>query len=724
MEKPIKLGIVIILALFILPVAYSFSCSTPSGIGEIYQSEPPSDSGTYDFYWGTPDRTYDGANRINFEGLVMYDSGIDPSCTYVTAYWLLYNPVDFYDRLGGFNFNIDASNFQVEGTLDVPGTYRYSGQVIPKGTGCTEPYCITNLREFQINSPPLPNYPRIDTISPSGGQVFASGTTSVNVSCGGECSDPNGCDVFILDNEGDQLLYTSVNNCSSINCWNVGPVTYSGLNDGQSYTVECKVVDSYTQEDSYSVSFNINGTSCPNVVDKWLPPTPINGMTYTSGKVFFYNKPVSNPVISADYEIYLCSDTTNTCTPQLYDTLGSRTLDGSDIVYSFYIQPNKYYRWYVKYTNIPGCPDIGPRSRVGEGISWWSSYPVVVPVINLSSPSNQSTISDTSPDFIFTTSAATSTTINKLYVNGILKRTQNQTTGANSFINVDLGGSGNFEWYIESNDGTHTSQSEVWNFEVIQGPQITLISPDNGYSFPDGTNNVNLQWRVTSSTATIDRLYVDGSLVNTFAPTTNLNRNYNYPVTSGNYNWYVNSTDQNGISVLSSSRSFNVNCTSIWTLSEGSCQPNNKKLVTWVDTNNCGNSVPGNLSPVNGSYTDCFYTSCNWVCQQYDECQPENIRPCLSVEDASPYPCNESVPATGDFDETCQYAAEGDVIGFTSYELVDIDDPFNKGILPDMFNGIVAFFSTPFLYWILWISVTLVIFLSAVAILTWIKANT
>jgi len=137
-----------------------------------------------------------------------------------------------------------------------------------------------------------------------------------------------------------------------------------------------------------------------------------------------------------------------------------------------------------------------------------------------------------------------------------------------------------------------------------------------------------------------------------------------------------------------------------------------------VDNDNC--AVPNPAAPAD-VVVPCFYCTSQLDCSLWGECQPNNYQTCIgSVIDVGLVPCvNYTLPIT--MNRSCQFTTTADRIDFSSNELVDLNDPFNRGILPDIFNGIIDWMSTPFLYWLLIIVGALTLFLSAVAVLYWVR---
>jgi hypothetical protein len=199
-------------------------------------------------------------------------------------------------------------------------------------------------------------------------------------------------------------------------------------------------------------------------------------------------------------------------------------------------------------------------------------------------------------------------------------------------------------------------------------------------------------------------------------------RTANIPIQGGMvYTWYVNSTDLFGQSSLSSTRSFSIGCNSSWTLQYGSCQPGGYYIKTYVDNSNC--VIPNPPAPAdNGTQVSCVYCVDQWDCSAWADCQPNGYQYCSysDIVNSGISPCpNATTPSI--LNRSCSFTTEVNTIDFSSNELVDLRDPFNRGILPDIWNGIIAWLSTPFFYWLLIIISALALFLSAIALLYWVR---
>lgn len=720
MEKINKIGIFVIALLILINGVNAYSCSLP-GYASVNQLGPTSGS---NLQVGSPNLFWDGLSTVILTSTVNMQPYSD--CDSLTARQYLVTPFDYYSETWTFYTYGRTEQIDWVKTVSVPGTYRWYSYIRTGScTGATD-YCSTNEWTFTTSGASLPTAPHIDTLSPSG--TFASGTTSVPLICKGSCPDSNGCNVRVRVN-GLSVINQPVSSCTGINCWTMAG-GYS-VSDGNTYDVNCRVTDSYGQYDSWTQTFIVNGSSCPTSVNsQFVSPTPVHGSTVTNQDFEIRFKPITSPPAEATVKFYRCRDYANTCSPVFLECpavsgesyCNPILLDGRTNVVIDDILSGEYYRWYVGYDfTDPACTDIVPRSNAGSTTAWFKRDPLREVNVTLLGPSNGAQLSNPTVTFTYDIGAVTATTLNRLWLNNNIVKSATETVGPNSYVTTLSPGF--YEWEVTADDGVGFGQSQLWNFTILQGPQVNLVAPSNGGAVIGST--IELSWTVSSPYATTDRLYINGNLYQTFSPTTQFTRTFTFPLSGGTTTWYINSTDTNGLSTLSNTWSFFVNCTPAWSMQTSSCLPSNQQLVTWIDLNNCGQPVPGNLTPANGTYASCHYCSNSWECNSYGECEIGNVMPCLSVINAAAVPCaNATVPSLSSYDQTCQYGGGADTIGFSSNDLVDLDDPFNKGILPDIFKGIIAFLSTPFFYWLMWICVALVIFLSAVAILVWVRNKT
>lgn len=712
-----------------MQISHAASCSTP--VSTLNLIDPPN---SQSMTIGTAQSTFWDGYSVYMYALGDFDTSINPRCTYVDHSLILDTPFDVYTVRVNTNVNQPMTFIKYLSA----GTYDWYGRSSPGGSylGQPCPYstCTTSTMRFYVNGAVLPGPPHISTHSPYG--TFVAGTTSVSLNCQGECPDPAGCRVYLYDDNDNQLYTKSVSSCTSTNCWSAS-YTWNGLTAG-TYDHRCEVVEKSVsgRYDDDRRTFTINGTTCSSITNNWISPTPVHSSTVNNLTNYFRLVASSSPSSNVDIVYYFCSDTTNTCVPNLIIpyvniALTSTSQQLSPDVFYDANPGDRYVRWYVTYSfNSPsGCSDVTPRSNNGNRIAWFAINQTTPSLnVTLGSPPNntQIPISNVPLDFIFTVQATVGTTTDTLYIDGSPVTSGVKPTGLTSFPNVNVG-SGIHTWYVTANDGFSTAQSQTWRFTVVQGPSVNLISPVDGYQYANGqtsTSSSPLTWTVSASTSTIDKLIINGITTQTLPATSQFTRTANMAIQGGLvYNWQINSTDTNGLSTLTPSRSFQINCSTIWQKQDISCGMDNRRIIGYVDINNC--AFPTIPVPVdNGTYEPCVYCRNEWDCTLYETCQINNTQRCLNVTNIGMIPCANATPSISDIrgkDKTCLFETGVDKIDFSSNELVDVNDPFNRGILPDIYFGIIAWMSTPFLYWLLLIIAALCLFLTAVAVLYWVR---
>jgi len=728
LDKTIKIGLWTFLLVLIVNVVLGASCTTPTGKFSVSNGNPPNG---VTLHVGSPNSYWNGVNRVNFS--VTLSGTFDNNCTYVYLDWIIldpqFNEVEIYPNKPGVYYSGEVP------LPEIPGTYYWRNSITPRGLTCKEGTCITSPDVyFSVVGATLPTPPHLDTIYLN--SSYPAGTTSIPVRCAGSCPDPNGCDLYFYNNDGNQFAHYSVSNCTGINCFSK-TATYGNLSAG-TYTVECKIIDTHSQYATIAGTFKINGTTCPSISQNWISPTPGYGAIVQDTTSYFRMSVSSNPSSNVDIIYYFCEDNSNSCAPTLFNFYAAKDLTptAQTLKDMLYIAPSNvtYVRWYVKYhINSPeGCPDIGPRSNAGNSVSWFkintsTSGSLTVALVAPSDGANDP-VGDIYFAYQINGTNFPKNIQSTLYVDG-------SPVKMNSFT---ISGSGVYEYFVVSGlnvgshsayvivtDGTSTVQSNTVNFNIFQGPTVTLISPSDLYKYPNGatsTSSKPLTWSVTSPTPTVDRLYINGVLNQTFPSTSNFIRSTNIPIQGGMvYTWYVNSTDMYGQSSLSDTWSFSIECNSSWSGQYTACQPGGYQTKIYIDTNNC--VVPNPPVPSdNGTKIPCVYCMDQWDCNAWSECQPNGYQYCSysDIVNSGIAPCPNSTPPYI-LNRTCVFSSSVDKVDFSSNELVDLNDPFNRGILPDIWNGIIAWMSTPFLYWLLWIVAALALFLSAIAFLYWVR---
>ena len=726
MALSIKIGLWTFLLVLIVNVVLGASCTTPTGKFSVFTGNPPNNT---NLKVGSPNSYWDGLFQVNYSATV--SGTFDNNCTYLYLDWVIddphFNVIELYPNTpGGYSTGWIP-------LPEVPATYYWWNVIGPRGFNCKEGWCKTPVMVYSVTGATLPAPPHLDVMAMN--SSYPAGTTSIPVTCGGSCPDPNGCNLYFYDNNGKQFAWYSISNCTGIYCFSK-TATYSGLSAG-TYTVECKIVDGHSQYDAFARTFTINGTTCPSISQNWVAPTPGYGATVQNTTNYFRMSVSSNPSSNVDIIYYFCVDNSNSCAPTLFNFYAAKDLTptAQTLKDMLYIAPSNvmYVRWYVKYhINSPeGCPDIGPRSNAGNSISWFKINTSTANslIVTLLSPNGNYASSEE----LYFTYQINGTNFPKnirstLYIDGSPFKTVSESfpeSGLYRQFTVSGLNVGSHSTYVVVTDGTSTVQSNTLNFNIFQGPTVTLISPPNLYKYPNGatsTSSKPLTWNVASPVPTVDRLYINGVLNQTFPSTSNYTRSANIPIQGGMvYTWYINSTDVYGQSSLSDTWSFSIECNSSWSGQYTACQPGGYQTKIYVDTNNC--VVPNPPVPSdNGTKIPCVYCMDQWDCNAWSECQPNGYQYCSysDIVNSGIAPCPNSTPPRI-LNRTCVFSSSVDKVDFSSNELVDLNDPFNRGILPDIWNGIIAWMSTPFLYWLLWIVAALALFLSAIAFLYWVR---
>ncbi len=734
MKQKLKLIIVFVMALLAVNIAYGASCSVGS-VSSINTVSPANNAiytlGTY------VDSTWDGST-LWLGATATFDPYADTRCTHVYQAIIFDDGADIYqteDNTVSLNLNVIGN-----GTL---GTYTWWGKSAPVGTGCPYSYCTTPHWSYTIKGSPGPVPPHIDSSDPADGQTFVSGTSSVSLSCGGSCPDPLGCTMNFIGDDDVQINSQSFATCTGINC-RTKTYTWSSLTAGW-HDWNCELVEKgslgrYDDIPYGPVEFKINGTACPVITSNFPSPTPIYSSTVNNLSNYIQLSIKTDISSNVDITYYTCSDTANTCSPNILVSQVNVDLNNAfQTLPKVLVEANpgdKYVRWYAIYSfNSPGsCADV-KRSNNGINTAYFKLNQTVLSLnVTLGSPANNTQIplSAVPIDFIFNTQAVVPYGTNitdTLYIDGILIDSESKLPGFSTFPGINVG-TGHHSWYVVVNDGFSTKQSLSFNFDVISGPTITLKGPGTSpacYYYPYGSTSTfssPITWEVSSNGVHTDLLIVNGVVTQNFSATSNFRSMANMAIQGGlPYNWQINSTDSNGQSVLSSSWCFQVNCSTIWSKQDVSCGMDNRRIIEYIDVNNC--VYPTISVPVdNGTYEPCAYCGDAWSCSSYEDCQMNNTQRCLNVTNIGMIKCANATPTVSDLrgnDRSCSYVTGVDTIDFSSNELVDLNDPFNKGILPDIWNGIVALISTPFYYWLLLIVAALTLFLSAVALLYWVR---
>ncbi len=214
------------------------------------------------------------------------------------------------------------------------------------------------------------------------------------------------------------------------------------------------------------------------------------------------------------------------------------------------LSPGTYY-WHVRASN--SCGD-GPWSSV-----WTITILPIPSAPSLSSPSNGSTISDTTPTFMWdSVSGAISYTIQVDDNSGFNSPEIDQTTSSTSYTPGSALPDGTYYWRAQASNACGTgSWATVWQFTVDTGcptpPTPSLSVPANGSSTCDTTPTFS--WGSVSE-ATPYRIQVgdDSSFSSPEIDTTTSNTNHTpgSALSPGTYYWQVQASNSCGDSPWSS----------------------------------------------------------------------------------------------------------------------------------------------------------------------------
>ena len=210
---------------------------------------------------------------------------------------------------------------------------------------------------------------------------------------------------------------------------------------------------------------------------------------------------------------------------------------------------NGTYNWYINCT----AGGITNQSEIRE-ITINATPPAFS--ITLNSPPNQTTTSDTTPDFNFTVSGTDDKYLCELFIDDIGYGTTiaNNNTATIITANQSLS-SGTHNWYINCSVREVTNQSEVREITItIPAIYITLNSPPNSTSTCDTTPNFNFTVTGTEANYSCELLINDTgygtAIANNNTPTI---ITANSSLSGGNYNWYINCST-NGVENTSETR--------------------------------------------------------------------------------------------------------------------------------------------------------------------------
>jgi hypothetical protein len=260
------------------------------------------------------------------------------------------------------------------------------------------------------------------------------------------------------------------------------------------------------------------------------------------------------------------------------------------------------------------------------------------PEITLSSPAENSSAHEISPDFVFTPTDPQGDNMNcSLWVNGSsVSTTTGISNGTQTTITYTLPAwNYNYSWHINCTDGNETGVSDTWYYYPENSkPTVWIQTFVPAYSIDEDvyTSNNPEFFCIYVTDADSDTmncsLYINGSVDDTKNSLSSTNT-YCYEkdmslISDGNYTWYWNCTDGNEIGLSSSPASAwwfvydSINPTVSYTIPENTTLDFNFSLnvtdvnfanITVIDT--CGGSQSFNDASVNVSIDalSCSYGS-------------------------------------------------------------------------------------------------------------------
>jgi parallel beta-helix repeat protein len=233
----------------------------------------------------------------------------------------------------------------------------------------------------------------------------------------------------------------------------------------------------------------------------------------------------------------------------------TKDCSGTNIIGGDCIGGNFYSNYSGVDINGDGIGDIPPNYSIYGGSNFdylplTNNYsPNTPPVVNLLSPADGYSTTNTTIRFEFNATDDYSTTLScSLYINGTLNQTNSSVQNNTNTTFTQTFAVGTYNWSINCTDGYNSTMSEgrILNITLPPDtpPTITLISPSNGYT-SYSTTVTHVFRAVDDYSATLNcSLWINGSINQTNESVAN-NTNTNFVVSYalGNYVWWVNCSD-------------------------------------------------------------------------------------------------------------------------------------------------------------------------------------
>lgn len=670
-------------------------------------------------------------SSITFRTTIEIESPLTCNGYNFRIYW---EPADYawidYVSSGWYNTPIASQTFQHTWNYPpVPDTYRWWVTVGTTGEGgpCwgqTDSTASSSWTFYTLGET-IPSPPHIDYTSPVG--TLSEPKTSVDLTCRMHCPDPAGCDYRIEFPTGTTVKSGTTTSCSSPNC--IEKTKTVSVTPGNTYSWRCRIWDSYDQIDSETETF-VNPTyTCTNHL---LAPnliSPPQTFTYPAGTVSadyvwrqYFTGSGYFDIYSLQYRLFTKVNGIGsyvnefTSIPQNYYSYTDSSWTESSVNQGcggYPLTDGMFCDWYMvvwdNCTAYPGyasttrryyvaeesCPEVTSTQLSpydGEVKGWELTNTTLQWTVNVSEKTN------------VTTKIFLSYNGGAFYTFFTNPAEEYSPPFAGRWTLIPLTPGSTYQWYITVNNSCNSYTTPVRTFSVQSTPSVpsvSIISPADGYDFPEATESITFKWTVTSSSGynTIDRLYVNSGLKYTSPshPPGTYTHEWTGFVKGASYNAYATATDSIGTGT-SGTISFSIDCTPDWQRTTGPCQINNKRLITYIDSNNCYGATP---PADNGTYEDCVFCRTEYYCSEYEKCTGQQVQKCLNVRDkANCCSIDESYcgiePDITTFDKQCYYGDELEI----NPTLVDTQD-YEKGFLPELYRALINFISPWFIPFII-----------------------